>query len=881
MGFAKLVSRIQHSFFLDIIVTASTIVIVESPAKAKTIGKYLGSAYKVEASYGHVRDLSPKDGAVDPDRDFAMQWLLMEKSKQRVAVLAKAARGANAIMLATDPDREGEAIAWHVLHALRESGIDVDSKQVSRVVFHEITKTAIQKAVAAPREINQELVDAYFARRGLDFLVGFTLSPILWRRLPGSRSAGRVQSVVLRLIAERDVEIRDFVQQEFWQIMTEFLTEDVGFTAQLQQYQGNKLEKFSITTAEQAAQVVEELRATTGHHVAKVVASERKRYPTPPFITSTLQQEASRRFGFSATRTMRVAQQLYEGVSIEGATTGLITYMRTDSVVMAKDAIEEQRKTIAQKFGKAYLPDSPVTYKTKSKNAQEAHECIRPTDFSLDPDRIGSALDEDQRKLYGLIWQRAMAAGMTPARFEQTAVDIEDATKQHRWHVTGSVQLFDGFLRLYQEQEHEHESKESKAVQTDKRLPPLKAKQEVLPKSTLPERHETQPPPRFTEASLVKKMESLSIGRPSTYASIMKLLQDRNYVTLDRKRFVATTQGHLVTTFLKSFFTQYVDVHFSAQMEDSLDSVACGDMVWLQLMRTFWKDFHQRVNEVAGMEHATIRGELDRALREVLLGSAAESAPTTCPRCKNGTLSLGISKYGVFLGCSGYPECEYKLPLQEPTRATEGGAVLEVQDSAYPIQLGVDQGLPVSIRQGPYGLYFQRGETQKGSKVKPARAAIPEGIDPTLLGLDQALRYLSLPRTIGQYPETGENIIANRGPYGPYIKCGYLNAKLENDDEVFSIGINRAIDLIASRPKRGEVLGKHPATGLDVVKLRSRFGTDVASGEFRARIPRGTTEEVTLDMALALLAKKAGTGKKKAPAKKGTSAHARQARQAR
>nr|MCH9736250.1 topoisomerase DNA-binding C4 zinc finger domain-containing protein [Actinomycetes bacterium] len=569
-------------------------------------------------------------------------------------------------------------------------------------------------------------------------------------------------------------------------------------------------------------------------------------------------------------------------------------------------------KTIAQKFGKAYLPETPVTYKTKSKNAQEAHECIRPTDFALDPDRIGRALDEDQRKLYGLIWQRALAAGMTPARFEQTAVDIEDATKQHRWHVTGSVQLFDGFLRLYQEQEHEHESKEGKdgkdtgagketgAVQTDKRLPPLKAKQEVSPKSTLPERHETQPPPRFTEASLVKKMESLSIGRPSTYASIMKLLQDRNYVTLDRKRFVATTQGHLVTTFLKSFFAQYVDVHFSAQMEDSLDSVACGDMVWLQLMRTFWKDFHQRVNEVAGMEHATIRGELDRALREVLLGSAAESAPTTCPRCKNGTLSLGISKYGVFLGCSGYPECEYKLPLQEPTRATEGGAVLEVQDSAYPIQLGVDQGLPVSIRQGPYGLYFQRGETQKGSKVKPARAAIPEGIDPTLLGLDQALRYLSLPRTIGQYPETGENIIANRGPYGPYINCGYLNAKLENDDEVFSIGINRAIDLIASRPKRGEVLGKHPATGLDVVKLRSRFGTDVASGEFRARIPRGTTEEVTLDMALALLAKKAGNGKKKAPAKKaettkkapakkaettkkapakkGTSAHARQAR---
>ncbi|MCH9780538.1 MAG: type I DNA topoisomerase [Alphaproteobacteria bacterium] len=901
----------------------TTLVIVESPAKAKTIAKYLGAGYKVEASYGHVRDLSPKDGAVDPDNDFAMQWHMLDRGKKRVQLLAKAAQPATRLLLATDPDREGEAIAWHVLHALRESGVAVDTKEVARVIFHEITKTAVTQAVKSPLQINQALIDAYFARRGLDFLVGFTLSPILWRKLPGSRSAGRVQSVVLRMICEREVEIRQFVADEYWTIATQFITPaGASFQATLQYTGQVKLQKLSIATAEHAASLKTAIEATTGHRIAKRQQSERKRMPAPPFTTSTLQQDASRRFGFSTTRTMKVAQELYEGIGIGGESVGLITYMRTDSVAMAKDAVTQQREVIKKTYGKAYLPDSPITYRTKSKNAQEAHECIRPTDFWRSPEEVAASLSEDQRKLYGLIWKRVVASGMMPARFMQTAVDIAESSESFRWHATGSVQVFDGFLRLYQEQHADaphlepgaagegsgsasarvgrddarREAAEStnhprdkgaegdegneggKAGKGNKRnserevtLPAIAENDPLGMGNTDVAQHFTQPPPRFSEASMVKEMDSRSIGRPSTYANILKLLQDRQYVTLAQRQFVPTTQGHLVTAFLRSYFSRYVDVDFSASLEHSLDQIAIGDTPWLTVMRSFWTDFHRNTTEVGQLDNVTIRDELDRILRPLLLGE--EATKTTCPQCHAGILSLGISRYGLFLGCTQYPACEYKVPLQDSAGSGEAAAaLLAVSDTPYPRQLGDDptSGLPVSIRQGPYGLYFQRGEARKGSKVKPDRASLPPDLDPTLALLDDALRYLSLPRVVGIYPESGEPIVANRGPYGPYIKCGFRNATLESDEDVFTIGLNRAVDLIASKPLRGEILGVDPLTGLQVVKLRSRFGIDVASGDVRCRVPRAEADAVDLGAALALIAKKqtAGSRTKKAASAK-------------
>ena len=850
------------------------VVVVESPAKAKTINKYLGSRFKVLASYGHVRDLPPKDGSVRPDADFAMDWEVDAKAKKHIAEITAAVRGADHLYLATDPDREGEAISWHVCKVLEEkkalNGVDV-----KRVVFNAITKNAILDAFEQPRELDEELVQAYLARRALDYLVGFTLSPVLWRKLPGSRSAGRVQSVALRLICERESEIEDFVSEEYWTVSGLFGTaagKDV--VANLTHLEGRKLKKMDIgdrSAAEAAVRAVE----TREFSVGKVERKKTRRNPAPPFITSTLQQEASRKLGFSATHTMRVAQRLYEGVTIGGETIGLITYMRTDGVQMAGEAIDACRELIATQYGKSYLPEKARIYKTKAKNAQEAHEAIRPTDVNRRPDDVARSLDADQLKLYRLIWQRTLASQMESAVLDQVAVDLVSQDRQVTLRATGSVIAFDGFLKLYREGRDDPDRSDDAGGRDESEgriLPPLAEGESVKRLRVDSEQHFTQPPPRFTEASLVKRMEELGIGRPSTYASILGVLQDRNYVRLESRRFFPEDRGRLVTTFLTSFFERYVAYSFTAEMEGKLDDVSGGRVEWKTVLDDFWRDFSAAVGETKDLRVKEVLDALDERLGPHFFKENADgSDPRVCPACTEGRLGLKLGRYGAFIGCANYPECKYTRPLIPNTDEDPAASLANGNQ-----ELGSDPetGLQVTLRKGPYGHYVQLGEPEgEGKKkTKPRRASLVKGTDPATVDLNKALALLSLPREVGPHPETGEVISAGLGRYGPYLKMGSTYVSLKEGDDVLDVGLNRAVVLFAEAPQKkssGKSLGDHPSDGKPVTLRAGRYGPYVQHGSLRASLPSGVDAE-TLDLngAVTILEEKSAKSPAKKPAAK-------------
>ncbi len=852
------------------------VVIVESPAKAKTINKYLGKDFKVLASYGHVRDLPSKDGSVRPDDDFAMEWEVDSRSQKQIKEITAAVKGASNLYLATDPDREGEAISWHVLDVLEKKKVlkDID---VKRVVFNEITKNAILEAFENPRDLDMPLIEAYLARRALDYLVGFTLSPVLWRKLPGSRSAGRVQSVALRLICERETEIELFKPQEYWSIKAGFNSPaDAPFKAALTHLNGDKLDKMSIGDQEHANAAVAAVEAAD-FAVSRVERKQSRRNPMAPFTTSTLQQDASRKLYFTTKRTMQVAQRLYEGFTIDGETVGLITYMRTDGVFISNDAINATRSLIGSNYGSNYVPGSPRIYKAKAKNAQEAHEAIRPTDVMRKPADVAPYLDDDQRKLYELIWKRTIASQMEAAIMDQVAADISSPDRQTTLRATGSVIAFDGFLRVYQEGRDGKKGGDEK----DRILPNLNEGDALTRTSIEPEQHFTQPPPRYSEASLVKTMEELGIGRPSTYSSIISVLQDRNYVTLEKRRFQPDDRGRLVTAFLTSFFTKYVEYNFTAELEEKLDDISGGQIEWKQVLKEFWESFSDAVAETKDLR---VREVLD-ALNELLgphffhdLGNGKD--PRACPTCDDGQLSLKLGKFGAFIGCSNYPECRYTRPL---VVSEDDGTGTGVGD-AGPVVLGKDPvtDLDVTIRKGPYGTYVQLGEVEevmegkKKKKTKPKRASLPRDMPPADIDLEKALGLLALPRDIGIWPETGDMIQAGLGRFGPYLKYSGLFLSLKGDDDVLTIGINRAIDLIEAAPKKDppKILGDHPKTKKPVSIKSSRWGPFVSHGMVRANIPKGTdADTLTLEDAIALADAKAAAGKngkKKTAARKKT-----------
>src|SRR5438094_1093038 len=842
------------------------VVVVESPAKAKTINKYLGRDYKVVASYGHVRDLPPKDGSVRPDDDFDMSWEVDGRAEKHMRAIAEAVRGADELFLATDPDREGEAISWHVRDILKRKKA-LEGVDVKRVTFNAITKQSVLDAVAHPREIDRELVDAYLARRALDYLVGFTLSPVLWRKLPGSRSAGRVQSVALRLVCEREAEIEAFRPREYWTIEVEFQTEAGDrFTARLSHLDGKKLDRFDLDSETKARAAAAAILAAGAFNVASVEHREIRRNPFPPFTTSTLQQEASRKLGFGASRTMRVAQRLYEGIDLEGDTVGLITYMRTDGVAIAGEAIAAARGLIGSEFGPRYVPGEPRVYRSPAKNAQEAHEAIRPTDLARRPGDVARHLDNDHRRLYELIWKRTVASQMASALLVQASVDITDPSGRLRLHATGSVVLFDGFLKLYQEDRDDAAEEDAEG----RRLPNMRERERLARGTVDPAQHFTQPPPRYSEASLVKKLEELGIGRPSTYASILQVLQDRDYVKLDKRRFVPEDRGRLVTAFLTSFFERYVEYNFTADLENQLDEVSGGRVDWKQLRRDFWRDFS---SAVAGTKDLTIKAVLEALDTE--LGrhffpengpnGSAGGDPRLCPGCGKGRLSLKLGRFGAFIGCSNYPECRY-------TRAF--GAESEDEPGGTDLVLGSDpaSGQSVALKKGPYGHYLQLGEGDNASK--PRRVALPRGLKPADADLDTALRLLALPREIGRHPETGEPITAGIGRFGAYIKHGTSFTSVSADDDVLTIGLNRAVTLLAEAktgqrrgPQLLRELGPHPQGGT-VGLYRGRYGPYVSHDGVIASLPKGADPDVfALDAAIPLLAAQKAKGKTRRPAR--------------
>lgn len=836
------------------------LVVVESPSKAKTINKYLGSDYIVLASFGHVRDLPSKDGSVRPDEDFAMTYEVDADSKKHLAPIAKAAKTADAIYLATDPDREGEAISWHVLEALKESKAIGKKTEVFRVTFDEITKKAIVEAFKKPRQIDMDMVNAQQARRALDYLVGFTLSPVLWRKLPGSKSAGRVQSVALRLICERDEEIEQFISREYWDIKATLASEkSSSLPARLIEYKHEKLEKFSITDGAKAESIAADLRTKT-YSVANLEEKQVRRHPAPPFTTSTLQQEAARKCGFGAKRTMQVAQKLYED--------GLITYMRTDGVTVSQDAITAARAHIGKAYGNDYVPSAARVYKTKSKNAQEAHEAIRPTDLSRTPNNSG--LDGEQARLYELVWKRMVASQMESAIFDQLIVDIAASDGQAVLRTSGSVVRFDGFLTLYQE------GKDDEADEENAKLPVLKKGEQLTAQEIKPEQHFTEPPPRYSEASLVKKLEELGIGRPSTYASIISVLQDRGYVKLDKKRFVAEALGRLVNAFLVSFFTKYVEYDFTADLEAKLDDVSAGERDWKQVLREFWGDFIAKIGESKELSITQVLEALDTLLASYAFGAAVEGKDKRiCPACGKGRLGLKIGKFGPYIACSAYPDCNHKAQLGEAS------AEVQFDDNGdefkLPKTLGTEpvSGEVVSLRKGPYGVYVQLGESKT-----PKRASLLKSMRPETTTLEVALSLLALPRELGNHPDTGKKIVVNNGRFGPYILHDGKFTTLPTSEDLLTIGINRAVEVMSQAPVKGaaatalKVLGKHPDDGLEVSIFKGRYGDYVKHGKVNATLPKGAViEEFTLEEAIPLLAARADApskksfGKKKAAAK--------------
>jgi DNA topoisomerase-1 len=840
----------------------SDVVVVESPAKAKTINRYLGGGYTVLASFGHVRDLPPKDGSVRPEQDFAMDWESDARGEKQVGAIVKALKGAKTLYLATDPDREGEAISWHV-RAMLEEKKALKGVNVRRITFNEITRGAIQDAIKHPRDLDLPLIEAYMARRALDYLVGFTLSPVLWRKLPGSRSAGRVQSVALRLICEREAEIEIFRAREYWTIEAVFLTPGgAPFTAKLTHLNGKRLDQFDLnnkTLAEAAKALVEQGNFSVGTVERKRV----RRNPPPPFTTSTLQQEASRKLGFGAQQTMRMAQGLYEGVDIGGETTGLITYMRTDGVQMAKEAIAAIRDHVHGSFGPKYLPGAPREYTSRAKNAQEAHEAIRPTDVSRTPDQVASGLNHDQRRLYELIWKRAVASQMQSAELDQVAVDVID-NKGQTLRATGSIVAFDGFLKLYRE------DTDDGAEDDDNRMLPPMAAQDPLKRTKVDaNQHFTQPPPRYSEASLVKKMEELGIGRPSTYASILSVLQERKYVRLDKRRFIPEDRGRLVTAFLVSFFDHYVDTGFTAALEEKLDEVSAGHLDWRAVMHSFWDEFSKAVDQTKDLKISDVITALDQDLGPHFFPVREDgSDPRLCAACGSGRLGLKLGRLGSFIGCSNYPECRYTRSLAVDGGADGGDTLKDGQRS-----LGQDPetGEEITVRRGPYGLYVQQGEATEDKKVRPKRTTLPRGMDGDQLSLEQAVGLLAMPRTVGIHPETQEPIQVGIGRFGPYVRMGAIFGSLDRDDDVLALGLNRAVDLIAKKMASVRTIGVHPKDAAFISVRKGRFGPYVQHGQTVANLPRGTTmDDVTLDEAVTLLAEKGKTLKPRgAAAKKG------------
>ena len=815
------------------------VVVVESPAKAKTINKYLGNEYKVLASFGHVRDLPAKDGSVKPEENFEMVWETEGRGADRMKEISNAIKSADKLILATDPDREGEAISWHIVESLKSRKALKDIK-VERVAFNEITKRAVLEAMSHPRNIHQELVDAYLARRALDYLVGFTLSPLLWRKMPGSRSAGRVQSVALRIICEREAEIEAFKAKEYWSIyITAEAPDGAAFPARLTYLNGKKLDKYALANKELAHQAAEAVLAARPFQVANVERKSTKRHPFAPFTTSTLQQEASRKLGLGASQTMRIAQRLYEGVDLGGETVGIITYMRTDGVTLSQDAIHAARDVISSRYGQKYLPSSPRQYKSVAKNAQEAHEAVRPTDLSRHPDDIRRYLEDIEYRLYELIWKRTLASQMESAELDQVAIDMN--AKDITLRASGSVITFDGFLTLYQEDKDDPEEDEDNA-----RLPNLKKGDAIGLKQVLPAQHFTQPPPRYSEASLIKRLEELGIGRPSTYASTIQTLSDRDYVKIEKKRLIPEDRGRLVTAFLTGFFERYIQYGFTADLEEKLDDISGGKADWKKVLSDFWLDFahHHSEREVStsilpSMKEAIALLDQDIGTRSVVIDRLNESLaphffpersdgknPRACPSCHEGQLGIKLSKTGAFIGCDRYPDCKHTRPL-----SVDGG---DDPLAIGPKELGEQGGQAVTLRKGPYGYYVQLGIGEK-----PKRVSLPKEMAPDDVTLDIATRLLSLPREIGLHPETGKKITAAIGRFGPYIKHGDEFRSIPKDDDVLTIGLNRAVSILAEPKKArgargggapaGKALGEHQ--GQSVSLHSGRYGPYVKMGK--------------------------------------------------
>lgn len=851
------------------------VVVVESPAKAKTINKYLGPGYKVLASFGHVRDLPAKDGSVLPDQDFEMFWEVDAASQKRMKDIADAVKSSDGLFLATDPDREGEAISWHVLDLLKKKKV-IGDKPVKRVVFNAITKKAVLDAMANPRDIDTPLVDAYLARRALDYLVGFNLSPVLWRKLPGARSAGRVQSVALRLVCDRENEIERFVAEEYWNISALLKTpRGDEFEARLVSHLGKRMQRNSVTNGDQASGI-KALLEGAAFAVDSVEAKPVKRNPGPPFTTSTLQQAASSKLGFSASRTMQIAQKLYEGIDIGGETVGLITYMRTDGVQMAPEAIEAARAAVLDQFGPRYVPENARLYSTKAKNAQEAHEAIRPTDFNRSPDKLRRFLDSDQMRLYDLIWKRGIASQMASAEIERTTVEILADNKGEKagLRAVGSVIRFDGFIAAYTDQREEGEAPED-GDDEDGRLPEINAREALAKQKVNSSQHFTEPPPRYSEASLIKKMEELGIGRPSTYAATLKTLSDREYVVMDKRKLIPHSKGRLVTAFLENFFNKYVEYDFTAELEEKLDKISAGELNWKDVLRAFWQDFFAQIEDTKELRVTNVLDALNEALAPLVFPKREDgSDPRICQVCGTGNLSLKLGKYGAFVGCSNYPECNFTRQL-----SSEGGAEADAGGNE-PRALGKDPVTEeeITLRSGRFGPYVQRGD---GKEAK--RSSLPKGWAPADIDFEKALSLLSLPRDVGAHPETGKMISAGLGRYGPFVLHDGTYANLEGIEDVLSIGLNRAVTVLAEKKAnpggRGRTaavalkeLGEHPDGGAMTVR-EGRFGPYVNWGKVNATLPKGKDpQSVTVEEALVLIAERAAkdggkTKAKKAPAK--------------
>lgn len=807
----------------------SKLLIVESPSKAKTLKKYLGKDFEVLASYGHVRDLVPKTGAVNPEQNFAMQYEVIDRNARHVDAIAKAVKVADAIYLATDPDREGEAISWHIAEILNQKKL-VKNKLIKRVVFHEITKSAVEHAIENPRDISMPLVNAQQARRALDYLVGFNLSPLLWKKIRRGLSAGRVQSPALRLIVERELEIEAFVSREYWTIHLDSRKHQHHFDARLVQLEGEKVEQFTVTTREQQETIVGRLLlASAGKAtVSRVEKKQRNRSPAAPFTTSTLQQEAVRKLGFTTSRAMRVAQQLYEGIDIGGGAVGLITYMRTDSFSIAAEAVMQIRDYIKKNFAGDYLPRSPIMYKTKAKNAQEAHEAIRPTDISRTPASVRAFLSDEQFKLYEMIWKRALACQMAPARFDAVSVDLAVGSEANLFRASGQTMIFPGFIAVYMEGVDDEEE------ESEAKLPHLETGEVLDVEKIFGDQHFTEPPPRYSEASLVKVLEEYGIGRPSTYASIISTLQDREYVLLDKKRFTPTDVGRVVNKFLTEHFTRYVDYDFTANLENELDNIAEGERDWIPVLEDFWAGFNQQVKDKANIDRADMTHEL---------------TGEDCPKCSK-PLSKRLGKYGMFVGCTGYPECDY---IRNENTGNPAGEPTVIGSDA-------ETGKDILLLNGPYGPYLQLGLPEADAKKKPKRVSIPKEIALADVNLAVAQKLIALPRDLGQHPDTGKKIVANLGRFGPYVNHDGKFKSIPKSDSVFEIDLNRAVELLAqanSGPAPLRELGKHPLDEAPVAIYAGRYGPYVQHGKVRATLPKSQEpESLSFEDALALLAAK-------------------------